>query len=80
MSLSITLTYEDTQKLVDTANLLDLLFSMLGRNDTLSFAINKEIPIDYVPEEIEQLSSWYRNLIQVLKYAGTSSEEVLPIS
>lgn len=68
MSLSITLTTEDTNKLIDTVNMLDFLFSILGSNDTLSFALNEKLSINYVPEEIQELSSWYKNIIQVIRY------------
>jgi len=69
MSLSITLTAEDTNKLIDTANMLDFLFSILGSNDTLSFAANEKLSINYVPEEIQELSSWYKNIIHVIRNA-----------
>lgn len=68
MSLSITLTTEDTNKLIDTVNMLDFLFSILGSNDTLSFALNEKLSVNYVPEEIQELSSWYKNIIQVIRY------------
>ncbi|MFN9113453.1 MAG: hypothetical protein ACK5XN_25560 [Bacteroidota bacterium] len=70
MSLSITLTAEDTNKLIDTANMLDFLFSILGSNDTLSFAANEKLSINYVPEEIQELSSWYKNIIHVIRNAN----------
>jgi hypothetical protein len=68
MSLSITLTSEDTNKLIDTAHLLDLLSSTLRSNDTISVSASLDTSYNYTSEEISQLSSWYKNIIEVLRY------------
>jgi hypothetical protein len=68
MSLSITLTSEDTNKLIDTAHLLDLLFSTLDSNDTISISATADTSYNYTFEEIRELSSWYKNIVQVLRY------------
>jgi 4-diphosphocytidyl-2C-methyl-D-erythritol kinase len=68
MSLSITLTSEDTNKLIDTAHLLDLLFSTLDSNDTISISATADTSYNYTSEEIRELSSWYKNIVQVLRY------------
>lgn len=58
MSLSITLTTEDTPKLIDTINILDHVFSQLASDHNLTYA----------PEDISELSSWYKNIVQVIRY------------
>jgi hypothetical protein len=68
MSLSITLTSEDTNKLIDTAYLLDLLFTTLGPNDTISVPTTVDTSYNYTSEEIRELSSWYKNIVEVLRY------------
>ena len=68
MSLSITLTSEDTTKLIDTAHLLDLLSSTLGPNDTISVSLTANTSYNYTSQDIVQLSSWYKNIIEVLRY------------
>ncbi len=68
MSLSITLTSEDTSKLLDTAHLLDLLSLTVGPNDTISVSTTVDTSYNYTSEEIRELSSWYKNIIEVLRY------------
>lgn len=82
MSLSITLSIEDTSKLVDTAYLLDHLFSTLKTTDTLDISVDSNISYVYTKEQITELSSWYKNIVQILRYNNydldlSSDEEYL---
>lgn len=69
MSFSITLTTEDTTKLIDTVNMLDFLFHTLGENHTISIALNDDVTDNYIPQDIKELSAWYKSLIHVIKYS-----------
>lgn len=68
MSLSITLTTEDTDKLIDTINLLDHIFSQLAPGHSLDIQLNSSVSACYTSEDISDLCSWYKNIVQVIRY------------
>lgn len=68
MSISINLTVEDTDKLIDTVNLLDFIASSLEANDTLQLSVNNNLSIVYTSQDIQQISSFYREIVDTLRY------------
>lgn len=68
MSLSITLTTDDTSKLISTTYLLDMIASHLGSELTMTVPNLSGIAQTFTQEEIKELSSWFSSIVQILRY------------
>lgn len=76
MSVSITLTTEDNNKISAAIYLLEHLSSVVGEGNFINISVG-DFPITYNYNQIVSLASWFETMLNVINYSGYTADQSL---